>query len=269
MITVIFTCFNRKEKTIQCVKSLLEGNPMLDFSFVILDDNSTDGTDEALKKIFALKEKMVILQGDGNSYWAGGMRKAIAYAKQNKVSDYYLLINDDVIFCPKSIEKMLEEYVPHTALVGAMTNPDGSFSYGGIRYTKGIHYTEVKPTDTDRECDTFNMNCLLMDRDVFIQTPNFDEHYIHTLADFDYGLSMKRNGIPSIVATQYVGICQTNLPSGGWRDTGLSRIERLRKKESIKGAPFKPWFYFLMKNFGLRQAVLYGFSPYVRILLGK
>lgn len=269
MITVIFTCFNRKDKTIRCIKSLLNGNPSINFSFVILDDNSTDGTETALKELTSMGVEMMILHGDGNSYWAGGMRKAIAYAKKYTSSDYYLLVNDDVDFYQGSIEQLLAEYVPHTALVGPMADQNGNFSYGGIRYTNGIHYIEVKPTDEDRSCDSFNMNCLLIDREVFMETPNFDAHYIHSLADFDYGLTMKRNGVQADVAKQFVGMCQDNASSGGWRDQSLSRWERLKQKESVKGAPFKPWFYFLKKNFGIGQAVLHGFTPYVRILLRK
>lgn len=122
-----------------------------------------------------------------------------------------------------------------------------------VRYQKGIHYDEVKPQDADLSCDSFNMNCLLMPQEIFRKVPNFDEHYIHSLADFDYGLSMKRLGIPVYVYNFYVGVCPDNDPKGGWTDTSLTRRERLKKKESIKGAPFAPWFYFLRKNFGLTQ----------------
>ena len=51
MITVIFTCFNRREKTLQCIKSLSGGNKDIAFQYVIVDDNSTDGTYEALEEI--------------------------------------------------------------------------------------------------------------------------------------------------------------------------------------------------------------------------
>ena len=43
-IVVVFTCFNRKEKTLKCVERLIEGNKRIDFKFIIVDDGSTDGT---------------------------------------------------------------------------------------------------------------------------------------------------------------------------------------------------------------------------------
>ena len=275
-VTVIFTCFNRKAKSECCIKSLCEGNKDLEFDFVVLDDNSSDGTPELFVQMGQEGFHIVILQGDGNSYWAGGMRKAIAYAKEHTNTEYYLLVNDDVEFYPKAIEKMIaaaeafrKETGKAAAMVGAMCDKSGAFSYGGIRYQKGIHYTEVGPLDEKRSCDSFNMNCLLLERETFHAVPNFDEHYIHTLADFDYGLCMKRMGLPMQVADFYAGICPDNDPRGGWSDRSLSRMERLKKKESIKGAPFGPWFYFLKKNFGVGRALWHAFTPYIRIMLGR
>jgi GT2 family glycosyltransferase len=252
----------------------VEGNPDLLFQFVVLDDNSTDGTREALGELKRQGLAIEVLCGDGSSYWAGGMRQAIAYAKEHTDAPWYLLVNDDVSFFDGAIKSMQEELgaMPigaKAALVGAMRDENGAFSYGGIRYTKGIHYEEVRPEDTDRSCDSFNMNCLLMTREAFFTMPNFDPHYVHSLADFDYGLEMKRKGIPVRVASSYAGICPDNDPAGGWTDKSLPRRERLRQKENVKGAPFRPWFYFLKKNFGIGQAVLHGFTPYLRILLGR
>ena len=41
------TCFNRKEKTVNAIRSLVAGNSEVDFEFIIADDNSRDGTAEA------------------------------------------------------------------------------------------------------------------------------------------------------------------------------------------------------------------------------
>ena len=56
-----------------------------------MDDNSTDGTYEALEDLKRSGMTIDVLRGTGNLFWAGGMRKGIAYAKENTNSDYYLL----------------------------------------------------------------------------------------------------------------------------------------------------------------------------------
>ena len=76
-ILVLFTCYNRKEKTIRCINSLVKNNSC-NIQFLILDDNSTDGTKEALEKF----DNTIVIEGDGNSFYSGGMRKIIAKAKK-------------------------------------------------------------------------------------------------------------------------------------------------------------------------------------------
>lgn len=261
------------------MKSLTEGNPGLDFSFIAVDDHSSDGTLEMLETFQKTGAAVTVLNGTGSLFWAGGMRMGIGYAKEHTDSGFYLLVNDDVQFYPGAVEKLIAEAEAVKAakglenlpvMIGPMCETDGSFAYGGIRYQPGtIRYSPVTPRDEDKSCDTFNMNCLLLPGKAFKETPNFDSHYVHSLADFDYGLSMKRLGIPVFVGEAYAGICPNNPVKGTWADKSLGRLARLKKKESAKGAPFFPWFYFLKKNFGLGQAVLHGFTPYLRILLGK
>ncbi|MCI5856566.1 MAG: glycosyltransferase [Agathobacter sp.] len=276
MITVLLTCFNRAEKTEHCIRSIVEGNPGLSFSFVLLDDASTDRTMQMLEQLQRDGIDIMILHGDGNSFWAGGMRKAIAYAKENTKSEFYLLVNDDVDFEKGAVEQLLAEYgevseggKTQTALVGPTCNRAGEFTYGGIRYDRGIHYTAVTPEMNDRSCDTFNMNCLLLGGELFKANANFDPCYIHGLADFDYGLDMKRRNILLWVASFYVGKCEKNSEKGTWMDRSLPRRVRLKKKASPKGAPFRQWFHFLRKNFGAKTALLHGFTPYIRIIAGR
>ena len=64
-ITVLFTCFNRKEKTMECVKRLVEGNKNIQFDFVIVDDGSTDGTAETLAAS-AYAEQLKVIETAGN-----------------------------------------------------------------------------------------------------------------------------------------------------------------------------------------------------------
>lgn len=65
------------------------------------------------------------------------------------------------------------------------------------------------------------------------------------------------------------GICNNNNKKDTWEDTTLRRVERIRRKESIKGAPTKQWFYFLKKNFSLSLTIKGVITPFIRILLGK
>ena len=271
-IAVILTCFNRKEKTENCIRNIVHGNPMHKFTFIVVDDQSNDGTVEKMQEM-TREFDIHLLQSGGDAYYSGGMRIGMNYvlSKLKEHFEYVLLVNDDVSFCENSIEKIIEQSrnQKDAVVIGATCNDEGMLSYSAIKYTKGISYRKLNITEWETEADTFNANCVLIPYEFFVQTGCMDEYYIHSLGDFDYGLDLKRHGAILHVSKEYVGVCNNNSITNTWVDTSLSMIERIRKKESVKGAPTRQWFYFLNKNFGFFTAVKKCITPYVKILLKK
>ncbi|MCR4657347.1 MAG: glycosyltransferase family 2 protein [Lachnospiraceae bacterium] len=271
-IVVIMTCHNRCEMTVACIRSLAECGALC-CSFIVVDDNSGDST---LYELEILKESgldITVLRGDGSLYYSGGMRQGISYAIDHTASDYYLLVNDDVRFLPQVLEKMIithenSEFESGKVIVGCTRSDHGEMTYGGVIFDKHARSRIVGPEE-DINCDTFCANCVLIPRDVFFSTPNIDPVYIHTLGDYDYGLSISRSGIRIKTFDDYVGICNSNDIKGTWMDITLGLCERIKLKESVKGAPFRQWFYFLRKNFGIFTALVHAFTPYIRIILRK
>lgn len=271
-ITVIFTCFNRKEKTLKCVEDLVNGNKNIEFQFVVVDDGSTDGTKEALKE-GKYAEKIQVLETEGNCYYSGGMNRGMQYILDSCMkSDFLLMINDDVKFFEKSIEKLvvLSRKKENAVIVGVTCDSKEIQTYGAIKYNGGfsVRYHGV-PCGADTECDTFNANCVLIPFSVFEKTGVMDKKYVHSLGDFDYGLSLKKNGAKIYSSDEFIGICHRNSIKGTWLDKELSLVKRLKLKESPKGAPMKQWFYFLKKNFGVVKAIVFTVTPYVNLLLGR
>ncbi len=270
-ITVLFTCHNRIDATRKCVNSL--DDPGFNIRYVAVDDGSTDGTGEMLKK-FATERKreLVLIQGDGTLYWAGGMRVAMeTVLKKNLISDYILLVNDDVEFYADSVKRMIDRSIEHvhSCIVGVTCGTDGEISYGGYSYD--MRHAKEKAmsfSEADNSCDAVNMNAFLIPYDMFHKTGIFDSHYTHRMADFDYSFMLRRNGAKIYMTNFYVGVCEKNVHKGTWEDTGLSRRERLRLKESPKGLPAKEWFYYLNKNMGIMTALWHSLTPYIRILIG-
>lgn len=79
--TCNFTCFNRRELTERGMATLSE-NKNVTFDYVILDDNSSDGTREMLKQMRDDGTYQIdLIEGDGSNFWNGGMHKAIEHIK--------------------------------------------------------------------------------------------------------------------------------------------------------------------------------------------
>lgn len=275
-VTVMLTCFNRIKYTIPCVEALVEGSPAVSFHFIITDDNSTDGTKEALAK---LPYSITLLSGNGQLFWNGGMHKALEYAlKKAEKTDYYLLVNDDVAFFKGSIGALIkrQKAAPQggadsqAVIVGSTEDRNGRTSYGGVKLLSKhfARFALVEPTEAYEECDTFNGNCVLIPREVFFKAGNVDGAYRHSMSDYDYGMRIRKLGFTIYNSSEHVGKCDDNDIAGSWRDASLKRGERLKKKESPKGLPRKDWYHFIRKNYGFFPAIYHSITPYIRILLG-
>lgn len=271
-ILVIFTCYNRKDKTEQCISTIVTGNKECEFTFVVADDGSTDGTYEMLQNLQALFD-IYVVRGQGDWFYSGGMNAAMEYALQNLSHNYnyILMINDDVEFLENGILGLISQsvYQDNAIIVGAMCNDAGNLSYGAVKYISGYKYRKMDISEWEKPVDTFNANCVLIPYETFEQFGVMDSFYLHSLGDFDYGLSLKKAGYKIYQSKQFVGRCNNNDNKNTWTDTNLGIIERIRRKESVKGAPTKQWFYFLKKNFGLFTALKGCITPYMRILIGK
>lgn len=265
------TCFNRVSKTKACIESLITANPDIQFEFIIVDDNSNDGTSEILSRY----DSVNVIKGTGNLFYSGGMRIAIDRAKTSEFNkfDYVMLFNDDVKFFDKSIEKLINSNINDSCImVGAVCSSEGIMSYSG-----SIHTSRVKPSyrnvmstkEKKAYCDTFCANCVLIPRKIFLNLDNVDPVYHHAMGDFDYGWAASRKGYKILSSDFFVGECNDNPVTGTWRDISLPITERIRKKESVKGLPRKEWFYYLHKNHGLFCAIIYSITPYIKILLRR
>lgn len=273
MIQVILTCYNRREKTINCIKKLKAQNVTHDMKFIVVDDNSEDGTREAIE---TLNYDVKILIGNGNLYWAGGMRIGIQYYldhKEHLKAEYILLVNDDVDFYPGTIEKMIDlsKRKMGAVIAGNCCDQDGNHSYGAVNFSNNI-FKDIcfllAPYRVEKKADTFNCNCVLMEADIMNRVGNFDSMYTHNFADYDYGMTLNKFGYEIYGTSFYVGVCSDNSISGTWQDKSLSIKERLKRKEWPKGLPQKEWSYFLLKNFGVIYWIRYGYTGVIKILLG-
>ena len=269
---IVLTCFNRCEKTVNCIKKLHLGNKDNKYNFVVVDDKSTDDTVGEIKKLGY--DDVEILEGTGSLFWNGGMHRGIAYAMEKYSNkDYIILVNDDVDFKEGIIDKMLVYHKAHdtgnkgNVIIGATCSTEGKFSYGGILYTNGINYESIGPDKPDVRCTTFNANCAVIPMSTMKKVGNIDSYYKHSMGDFDLGFKVSRQGIDINVYKEYVGVCNDNPKEGSWQDTSLGIIKRIKLKESFKGLPFKDWFHYLNKNFGFMTACVRSVTPYIKICI--
>ncbi len=304
-VIVLMTCHNRRQKSVECLSSLLEmgeadchpdspqkqpenssamgsetenHNGPIRVSFLIVDDGSSDQTAQALEETARSRQVPVwIIHGDGNLFWAGGMRlgmkKLLRQARSGSRFSYVLMVNDDVSFYPGALSRMIarSKLKGGAVISGATEDEEGKLSYGGIVYEgRGVSNRPVEIKEADiTPLHAANCNCLLLPCEAFMAAGAFDESYAHSMADYDYSFQLRRLGYEIYLTDFIVGRCTDNPAEGSWRDSSLTWTERFKRKESPKGLPAGEWFHFLRKNFGLRQALWHSVTPYIRIITGK
>lgn len=274
-IAVILTCFNRKQKTIDCLDAVFAQSAFNDVAidFFITDDGSKDGTREALLLRFP---NIRLLKGNGSLYWNGGMRLAWAEAFKEKY-DFFLWLNDDTFLYPDTLRRMLDTHAKCMRetgragiVVGSTHDETGQTSYGGELQKSRLRpltLIKIDPNEDVQQCDTFNGNCVLVSREAAQILGNLDAGFAHAMGDTDYGLRAKRAGIPMWVMPFYAGRCvNDNHIAGSFSDRTLPVSERLKKVMSPKGLPWRSWMIVCRRHTGILWPIYWAW-PYFKILV--
>lgn len=260
-IAVIITCYNRKEKTLTCLKNLMsqDGIENVDLTIYLVDDGSTDGTGDAVKKNFP---QVNLFKGDGTLYWNGGMRFAFAEAMKNKYN-YYLWLNDDTFIYPNSLQLLIETSIilkqqksNDVIIAGTIKDIDtGDANYGGFvqkSRLQPLKFIQLNCRTEPQLCDTFNGNVVLIPDKIVQTIGNMNSQYSKMqMGDLDYGLRAKYAGFESWVAPGFIGECASNTTAGTLFDKKLPFKERIKIMKTPHGVPpAKEWMVFTKLHAG-------------------
>lgn len=226
-IAVLLTCFNRKNKTIACLESMLltvknyndRDNDKTELSIFLTDDACTDGTAQAAKEV-CQGEDIHIVQGNGNLFWAGGMRTAWNEALNHEHKwDFFLLLNDDTILHTNALAELMDTHrycidrygCPgiYSGITCATGHPE-TITYSGDVFESGAKgkWHRLGPADEPRMVDQCNANILLVPGEVVNKIGIFHDGYIHGAADLDYCMQVRKAGMPALITAQIIGECE-------------------------------------------------------------
>lgn len=253
-IAVLLATFNRKEKTLSCLKRLYEQKlpEGTEIDVFLTDDASTDGTADAVKKEFPLVK---VFFGSGSLFWAGGMRNSWYKAIETN-PDYYLLLNDDTVLQLTALKNLLRYYSLHpnqpaTLCIGStIDNATGQISYGGRKLysSKKVQSHSVYSDTEFIECDLANANIMLVPKEVVKRIGILSDDFTHSIADFDYTLKAKKAGCKAVVVPGILGHCVDD-HGNNWKSSNVSLKERIKYLKSPKGLAYKEYLHFIRKHF--------------------
>ncbi len=191
-IFIVIPVHNRKEFTYNCLLSLGR-QTVQNFKIIVVDDGSTDGTDEMIQEQFP---EVILLHGDGNLWWTGATNLGVRYAL-NQRAEYIMTLNDDTIAPSDFLEKMIywAEKKPK-ALLGAFLLDAKTKKpvYGGAiinwKLANSIALLDtLKPEDQHglHEVTHFPGRGLLIPAEVFHKIGLYDaKRFPQAAADYDF-----------------------------------------------------------------------------------
>ncbi|WP_336093993.1 glycosyltransferase family 2 protein [Leeuwenhoekiella sp. CH_XMU1409-2] len=263
-IAVLLTCFNRKQKTLDCLTSLYSIDKGF-FEIFLVDDGSIDGTSKAVKRSFP---NVNILNGNGNLFWSRGMLEAWKHAFKYDF-DFYLWMNDDVELLSKAIDELLfcSKLKDHKAIISGLILDKGSGNiiYGG--YDKNKKLIEVSGTLQD--ITYLNGNVVLIPKSIPDTIGLLDPIFHHDLGDVEYGLRAIKNGFEVLSTREAVALGYANSICRE-RKNGVHIVKRFKILYSPLGSnPFINFYYRKKYQSTLKASIYFVFQHFLNLIPDK
>lgn len=206
-LTIFIPTRNRKNDLLECLTSLQNLDyPKERLEIIIWDNNSNDGTEEAVKTKFSKMEKegwlkLQIIKSPDNIGPYLPYNEVLL--KRENSTEYILGIDDDVVLEEKSLQKMVEVFrlQPSVGIVGGcIINyefPEKTvYSAGFINWWFG-KYRSINSIIL-KECD-YVIGCgWLIDRKIFHELGGFDKDYFTMHWEMDFCTRVKKKGFKII-----------------------------------------------------------------------
>ena len=126
VVSVIIPVHNKSKYTYACLYSIYENRPDVEFEVIVVDDCSTDDTQELLKTIGGIQ----VIQNVTNLGFAGSVNCGAEVAR----GEYLLILNNDTLVHPDWMDELFAvmSSQPDIGLVGSqLIYPDGRLQESG------------------------------------------------------------------------------------------------------------------------------------------
>lgn len=268
-LSIIIVSYNSSNLLEECLDSIFKYPCGQNYGIIVVDNNSTDGSQELVRKKYPGVE---LITNTSNVGFAAANNMAI----KSTDSDFILLLNSDCQVYGNSLDKMLGfiESITEAAVVGPkIINSDGSIQYSCRKFPSiidaGLHSILVniapdnpvsrkyKLVDISREkpfeVDWVSGSCMLVRRQALLSTGFMDENYFMYVEDIDLCFQMWKKSwkvfyYPHAEILHHVG-----------GSTNVGKVAAsVRMQKSI--------FYFFWKNYGKSWKIL--LIPLLVVVLG-
>jgi GT2 family glycosyltransferase len=243
-VSIIVPVFNKAAFTYECLKSIAESETEgPDVEVIIVDDSSTDETQEMLK---AIDGPRVLVNPENLGFLRSCNRGASVASGR-----YIVFLNNDTKVRPGWLDALIRvaDRDPSVGIVGAkLVYPNGTLQEAGAiiwRDATGWNYGRGDDPDQSeycyvRETDYCSGACLLVRRDLFERAGGFDERFAPAYyEDTDLAFTARALGYkvlyqPDAIVEHVEGASHgTDISTGGKRHQEVNRHAFLDKWRKV------------------------------------
>lgn len=212
LVSIIVPVFNKKEFTLQML-SYLFANTNYNYEIIIIDNNSTDQSEEVIKEFFKLCKP----ENVNGLYVKNAENKGFSIANNQGVNiangKYICFLNNDTIPLNNWLTELVECHKKNKASVtGAklIIPGQGVIQHAGIefdmfKYPYHIYFgysRDTKIVNKDAERSAVTGACMLVNKQEFLDIGGFDEKYWLGWEDVDLCNRYKKAGKKIVYASK-------------------------------------------------------------------
>lgn len=211
-LSIIIVNYNVRDFLVQALQSLQNAEDGLSVEYIVVDNNSKDGSVPFLRKHFPA---VMVIENRENVGFARANNQALRIAR----GKYILFVNPDTLIHRDTLHKMLDFFQknPDCGMAGCkVLNPDGSLQlacrrgfptplaafgkFSGLNYlfpksrTWGRYNLTYLDPDATSEVEALSGSFMMVRREVLEQVGNFDETFFLYGEDLDLCYRIRQAG---------------------------------------------------------------------------
>ena len=250
-LSIIIVSYNTKEFLKACIESIYKTTKNIKFEIIVVDNNSSDGTDELISNLKFKISNFHFVQNGANL----GFSKANNVGVKEALGKYILFLNSDTLIYEKTLEGMIK-FMDENQQVGAATckliMPNGQIDDASHRgdptpWNAFTHFTGLSKLfgktklfggynlgylnlNTTHEIQALAGAFMMVRRKAGVDVNWWDEDYFFYGEDLDFCYMLRQKGwkiyyVPEFSILHYKGV------SGGFKK--ISKDITTASKETI------------------------------------
>jgi GT2 family glycosyltransferase len=204
-VSIIIVTYNNLALNKLCLESVLRNTAHLNFEVIVVDNNSTDGTPEFLRRLAAEHANIRIILNPANHGFAGANNQGIAVSTGQAL----VLLNNDTVVPPGWLSRLLKHLNdPQVGMVGPVTNFVGNEAKVEVDYETWAEmesFAEERAREHEGEAASIRMLamfCVALRRETYDSIGPLDEQFgIGMFEDDDYTQRLKVAGFRIVCAS--------------------------------------------------------------------